>query len=62
MRRDRLTDAIIDRLQNFGGVTIRQNQGNLEIMKSSLLASLIHVASKEDNNFPFAHCPTGSDS
>ena len=62
MRRDRLADAIIDRLQNFGGVTIRQSQGNLEIMKSSLLASLIHVASKEDNNFPFAHCPTGSDS
>ena len=35
----RLTDATINRPQNFAGVAIRQNKGNLKGMKSSFLAS-----------------------
>ena len=59
--RGRLTDATIDRLQNFFGVAIRQNAGNLEGMYSVTLASLFHVASSKDNNLHI-HCPTGSSS
>ena len=32
--RGRLTDAVIHRLQNYFGVAIRQNKGNLEAMKA----------------------------
>ena len=52
--RGRLTDATTDHLQNSGGVAICQNKENLEKMKSSLLASLFHVASNKDNNFHFS--------
>ena len=60
--RGKLTDAVIDRLQNFFGVAIRQNSGNLEEMKKAVLASLFHVASSKVNNWHYPHCPTGSDS
>ena len=58
----KLTDAIIDRLQNFFGLAIRQNVGNLTGMKKSVLASLFHVASSSTNNLHYPHCPTGADS
>lgn len=58
--RGRLTDAMIDRLQNFLGVAIRQNAGNLQGMKAGALSTLFHVASSKKNNFHFPHCPTGS--
>ena len=61
-RRGRLTDAVIDRLQNYFGVAIRQNSGNLTWMKAGVLATLFHVASSKDNNWHFPHCPTGSNS
>ena len=60
--RGKLTDAVIDRLQNFFGVAIRQNTGNLQQMKKSVLASLFHVASSNKNNWHFPHCPEGPDS
>ena len=41
--RGRLTDNIIDKLQNYYGMTVRQNSGDLNAMKSA--ASLFHVAS-----------------
>ena len=58
----RLTDATIDRLQNFVGVAIRRNAGNLKEMKAVVLASLFHVASSKNNSLHFPHCPTDSDS
>ena len=60
--RGRLTDAIIDRLQNYAGVAIRQNVGDLKSMKSSFLASLFHVASNKDNSYHYPHCPIGPNS
>ena len=57
--RVRLNNVTIDRLQNFGGVTIRQTKGNLEKMKSSPLASLFHAVCNKDNILHFAHGPTG---
>ena len=57
-----LTDATIDRLQNYGGVAIWQNVGDLKSMKSSFLASLVHVASNKDNSNYYPHCPIGPNS
>jgi hypothetical protein len=36
----KLTDALIDRLQNYYGIAIRSNVGNLEAMKRAIQASL----------------------
>ena len=60
--RGRLTDATIDRLQNYFGMSIRQNAGNLKEMQSAARATLFHVASSENNNYHFPHCPTGPNS
>ena len=49
--RGRLTDATIDRPQNYAGVAIWQNVGDLKSMKSSFLASLFHVLSNKDNSY-----------
>ena len=53
--REKLTDATIDRLQNFFGLAIRQNTGKLAGMKAGVLASLFHVASSKTNNLHFPH-------
>ena len=60
--RGRLTDATIGRLQNFFGIAIRQNTGDIVAMKSSALATLFHVASLKDNNWHYPHCPMGASS
>ena len=57
--RGRLTDATIDRLQNYVGFAVRQNVGDLKSMKSSFLASLFHVVSNKDNSYHYPHCPNG---
>nr|XP_047137499.1 uncharacterized protein LOC124814004 [Hydra vulgaris] len=59
--RGRLTNAVIDRLQNFFGVAIRSNTNDLNKMKQAVLASLFHVASSKENNYHI-YCPTGGDS
>ena len=48
----------MDHLQNFEGVAIFKNKGNLEKFKSSLF----HVTSNKDKSFHFTHCPTSPDS
>ena len=57
--RGRLTNVTIDRLQNYFGIALRQNTNNLKAMKSSVCASLFHVASSKENNLHYPHCPTG---
>ena len=36
----RLTDSMIDKLQNYYGIAIRSNSGNLPAMKSAVLPQL----------------------
>ncbi|KAK3776186.1 hypothetical protein RRG08_063729 [Elysia crispata] len=56
----RLTDKIIDTMQNFYGLAIRQNAGNLEAMSQAVSAILPHVASTDANpmhdNCPESWC------
>ena len=53
-----LNNAVIDRLQNYYGIAIRTNVGNLEGMKRAIYVSLLHVASSEKNKW-HGHCPKG---
>ena len=39
-----LTNSIIDRLQNYFGIALRQNIGNLKAMEDAIMASLFHVS------------------
>ena len=57
----RLTDAMIDKLQNYYGIAIRSNSGDLTAMKKGIHASLFHCASSRDNDY-HNHCLEGPDS
>lgn len=57
--RGRLTNNLIDRLQNYYGIAIRSNVGDLEGMKKATCAVLFHVASSKMTNYHSAYCPTG---
>jgi len=59
--RGRLTDSIIDRFQNFYGIAIRSNVGDLDKMKKAIYAVLFHVSSSSKNVW-HDHCPDGKDS
>ena len=57
----RLTDSVIDKLQNYFGIALRSNVGDLQKMQDAILASLFHVASSENDNF-HVYCPKTYDS
>ena len=61
----KLTDRMIDKLQNYYGIAIRSNAGNLSQMKKAIYASLMHCASSKDHNlhcYLYFYCPEGADS
>ena len=57
----KLTDKMIDRLQNYYGIAVRSNKGNLEAMKKAIYAVIFHVASSKENLW-HDHCPSGESS
>lgn len=57
----KLTDSLIDKLQNYYGIAIRSNSGDLAGMKSAVHASLFHCVSSKKRNL-HSHCPDGSES
>ena len=57
----KLTDSLIDKLQNYYGIAIRSNIGNLKGMKSAIYASIFHCAASDRRNL-YHHCPDGPDS
>ena len=52
--------GLIDRLQNYYGMAIRSNDGDLDTMKKAIFAVLFHVCSSEKNN-DHVDCPPGAD-
>ena len=58
---EKLTDALIDKLQNYYGVTIRSNCGTLGGMKAAFYASIFHCASSKKRNL-HTWCSDGIDS
>ena len=59
--RGRLTDAIVDRFQNYYGIAIRNNTGDIKQMKKAIYAVLLHVSSNQSNNW-HEQCPDGDKS
>ena len=58
----KLTDSMIDKMQNYNGIAIRSNKGSLNTMKSNILATLFHCASNDERPYHSAYCPKGEDS
>ena len=48
-RKGKLTDALIDKMQNYYGIAIRTNVGDLQGMKKGVLAGLFHCASNQSS-------------
>ena len=46
--KQRLTDVVIDKLQNYFGIALRGNIGNLKKMQDAIFASMFRVASSEE--------------
>ena len=57
----KLTNTMIDQLQNYYGMAIRQNKNDLKNMQAAVRATLLHVASSKENNWHYPHCPEGKD-
>ncbi|GFV67310.1 CCHC-type domain-containing protein [Trichonephila clavipes] len=59
--KNKLTDKLIDRIQNYYGIAIRNNVGNLQKMMSSVIAAFFHCVSGKNNSL-HGQCPEGSES
>eukprot|EP00794_Sanderia_malayensis_P013660 gene13659-15089_t len=60
----RLTKDVIKQIQNYYGLAIRQNKGNLKGMKNGINAILHHVVTNSKKPLSFQHrfCPRGKES
>ena len=59
--RGKLTDNVINILQNYFGITLRSGAKTVAELKNKLLASFFHIASSEEFNY-HTYCPATSDS
>ena len=59
----RLTDKVIDRMQNYYGKAIRENKGNLQGMQNSIKAIQCHMIrnNKQTLKKQHQHCPKTAD-
>ena len=56
-----LTEAMIDKLQNYFGIALRSNCTSVNEMAQAIMASLFHVCSSKERNL-HAHCIKGPES
>ncbi|GFU50609.1 uncharacterized protein TNCV_4884661 [Trichonephila clavipes] len=59
--RGKLTDAFIDKLQNYYGIAIRDNVNNLQGMQRAVIAEFFHCCSNAKQQM-HGQCPVGPDS
>ncbi|GFX96964.1 uncharacterized protein TNCV_1996961 [Trichonephila clavipes] len=57
----KLTDSSIDRLQNYYGIAVRINVGNLSGLQQNVIAALFHCSSSVEKPM-HGQCPIGKDS
>ena len=58
----RLTDKAVNTLQNYYGMVIRQNMGDLQGMRKAVGAVLYHCSDIKDEETRHQFCPTGEKS
>ncbi|GFU79728.1 uncharacterized protein TNCV_4037351 [Trichonephila clavipes] len=54
----KLTDSFIDRLQNYYGIAVRSNVGNLSGLQQNVIAALFHCSSSVEK-LMHGQCPIG---
>ncbi|KAJ4447696.1 hypothetical protein ANN_09704 [Periplaneta americana] len=59
--KNRLTEAVIDQIQNYYGMAIRQNVNSAENMRKAVWAVLFHISSSDDKP-NHGLCPEGRNS
>ncbi|GFW73332.1 uncharacterized protein TNCV_2799961 [Trichonephila clavipes] len=59
--KDKLSDTFIDSIQNYYGIAIRSNIGNLEEMQRAVIAAFYHCCSGKSKSM-HGQCPLGSGS
>ncbi|GFW72719.1 retrovirus-related Pol polyprotein from transposon 17.6 [Trichonephila clavipes] len=57
----KLTDSFIHRLQNYYGIAVRSNVGNLSGLQQNVIAALFHCSSSVEKPM-HGQCPIGKDS
>ncbi|GFW73077.1 uncharacterized protein TNCV_831961 [Trichonephila clavipes] len=57
----KLTDSFIDRLQNYYGIAVLSNVGNLSGLQQNVIAALFHCSSSVEKPM-HGQCPIGKDS
>ncbi|GFY27553.1 retrovirus-related Pol polyprotein from transposon 412 [Trichonephila clavipes] len=57
----KLTDSFIDLLQNYYGIAVRSNVGNLSGLQQNVIAALFHCSSSVEKPM-HGQCPIGKDS
>ncbi|GFW60087.1 CCHC-type domain-containing protein [Trichonephila clavipes] len=57
----KLTDSFIDRMQNYYGIAVRSNVGNLSGLQQNVIAALFHCSSSVEKPM-HGQCPIGKDS
>ncbi|GFT24202.1 uncharacterized protein TNCV_2064371 [Trichonephila clavipes] len=57
----KLTDSFIDRLQNYYGIAVRSNVGNLSGLQQNVIAALFHCSSSVEKPM-HGQCLIGKDS
>ena len=60
--RGRLTDKVINTMQNYYGMAIRQNTNDLFAMRKSVIATLMHNTNFDDAETRHRYCPKSIDS
>ena len=57
----RLTDQVIDKIQNYYGEAIRNNAGNIELMETAIWAIFHHMIRNDEIELDKQHglCPKG---
>ena len=60
--RGKLTEKLINKLQNYYGITIRSNIGGITGMKKAIDASFFHCIAKKETPYFTVHCADGIDS
>ena len=60
-RKGRLTDKVINTLQNHYGMAVRQNTNNLYTMKKAVTAVLHHSTTNKDPEKRHQYCPHTKD-
>ena len=55
--RGRLTDKVINTMQNYYGIAIPQNSNDLLVMRKSFIANLMHNTNLDDAETCHRYCP-----